>query len=261
MELVLPIYPITLLLILFRFVAVIGMSAIFGRSMIPARIRLALALALTWFTVMRLPLEWQEYCQGLTTAFPLVVAIFGEIMLGLALGMVCELFFAVLNVSGTLVGQASSLMMAQMVDPTSDQQDVILSTLFSLLFTLLVLLWDGHLFLIKMVVQSFQLLPPGFAWFRQELLEMYVQLGGNLFSWGIRYALPVMMGGLVIGVAMGLMAKMAPEFNVMFLALPIRLGMGIGLFSIFMLYAADPLYKIFEAMMLHLRFVLLGGVT
>ncbi len=259
MNLFLPIYPVTVILVLFRFAALVGMTSAFGRRFIPVRIRLSIAIALTWFAVMHLPPEWTAHCQGITTIGALVMAVLGEILLGAALGLVCDLFFAVLNMSGLVIGRESSLMMARMMDPSTGEEDIIIGTLFSLLFSVLILLWNGHLFLVKLVMQSFRVLPPGFSWFRQELLEMYSALGGDIFAWGVRFALPAIVGGLIIAVAMGLMAKMAPEFNVLFLSLPIRLAVGIGMLSIFLLYGYDPLYKLFESMMLHLKYILAGG--
>lgn len=260
MHLYLPLYPITLLLVFFRFAALVGMTVLFGRKLIPVRIRVVIALALTWFAASHLPPEWAASCQRITTVGVLVVALLGELLLGAAMGLVCDMFFAILNMTGLIIGQESSLMMARMMDPASGEDDLIISTLFSMLLSLLVLLWNGHLVVIKLVMQSFKVLPPGFSWFRKELLEMYALLGRDIFAWGVRFALPAMMGGLLVAVAMGLMAKMAPEFNVLFLSLPIRLSVGIGLLTIFLLYGHDPLYQIFETMLFHLKYVLVGGI-
>ena len=260
MQMHLPIYPIALLLVLFRFTALVGMTAIFGRSLIPLRVRVAIAIALTWFTAVRLPSEWMVHCAGIDTTIALVIAVLGEILLGAMMGLVCDLFFAVLNMAGTVISRGSSLMMARMMDPTSGEQSEIINLLFSMLLTMLVLLWNGHLFLIKLTVESFRILPPGFFWFREELMEMLVILGRDIFMWGLRYAFPVMVGGLLVSVSMGLMARIAPEFNVLFLSLPFRLSVGIGLLSIFVLYGHDPLSRLFETMMLHLKYVIAGGV-
>lgn len=260
MQMHLPIYPISVLLVLFRFAALVGMTAVFGRRLVPVRIRLLVAVALTWFAVVHLPPEWAAKCAGINTMEMLVVAALGEILLGAAMGLVCDLFFAILNMAGLVIGHESSLMMARMVDPGSGEENEIVSTLFTLLLSLLILLWNGHLFLIKLVMESFQTLPPGFFWFRNELLEMMVALGGDVFTWGVRFALPMLVAGLLISAGMGLMARMAPEFDVLFLSLPIRLAMGLGLLAIFVLYGHDPLYHLFETMMQHMKYVLAGGV-
>ncbi len=259
MQMVLPIYPITILLVVSRFAALVGMTAVFGRQLVPMRIRLMIAIALSWFAVMHLPPEWAIYCQKVNTLGALVFAMTGEILMGAALGLVCDLFFGVFSMAGALMGRGSSLSMAEMLDPTTGESDELISTFFTLVFTLLILLWDGHLFLIKLMMESFKVLPPGFFWFRTELLDMYTTLGGDLFSWGSRFAMPILIGGMLVAVAMGLMAKMAPEFDVLFLSLPIQLGMGIGLLTIFMLYGQDPFYRVFEGMMTHMKYILVGG--
>jgi len=259
-QLQLPFYPVTVLLVFIRFAALAGMTAVFGRTLVPVRIRLAVAMAFSWFTLSCLPAEWELHCEGLNQVIPLTVAISGEIMLGMAMGLICDLFFAVLSITSMIFARESALMMATMLDPTSEEDSVIFSTLFSLLFTVLIFLWGGHLFLVKLVVESFRVLPPGFFWFRQELLEMYVHAGGDMFRWGLRFALPVMAGSMLITVSMGLIARMAPEFNVLILGLPFRLFMGLGILCLFLLYGYDPLYKVFESMLLHVKYLWAGGV-
>lgn len=260
MQLHLPVYPITLLLVLFRFGTLVGMTMLFGRQMVPARVRMAIAMALTWFAASHLPPEWSQHCEQITDGISLTIALCGEILLGAAMGLVCDLFFAVIAMAGELLSRECSLMMAKVMDPTSQNEEAVISTMLSLVFSMLVFLWDGHLYLIRVVMQSFQTLPPGFLWLKSDLLEMFTILGGDVFQWGVRYALPAMIGGLVIGSAMGLMAKMAPEFNVLFLSLPIRLGVGLMLFSFFILYGHDPLFRLFEGMVEHMQYVLQGSV-
>lgn len=260
MDLVLPIFPVTMLLVFFRFMALVSMTVLFGRNTVPIPIRVAIAMALSWFVLCRLPPEWTAFCEGLDAVVPLALALLGEVMLGLAMGLVIDLFFGVLSMTSTLFARESSLMMATMLDPTSGEQTVFINTLFSMLFTVLTFMWGGHLFLIKMVVESFRVLPPGFFWFRDELMELYVQLGSNVFSWGLRFALPVMAGGMLVAVSMGLIAKMSAEFNVLILSLPFRLFMGIGVLSLFLMYGYDPLYKVFETMMMHVKYLWVGAV-
>ena len=259
MQLQLPILPITALMVFTRFAALTSMTVVFGRTIVPIRIRIAVAMALSWFVLAHLPPEWAAYCVNITRVVPLVIALLGEIMLGLALGLILDLFFAILNMASFLFARGSALMMARMLDPTSGEQSVIFSTLFSLLFTVLFFLWGGHLFLVKLVIQSFSTLPPGFFWFREELMEMYVQLGSDIFSWGVRFALPVIAGGLLVGVAMGLIAKMSPEFNVLILSLPFRLFVGISILALFILYGGDPLFNVFETMLLHVKYLWTGA--
>lgn len=259
MELNLPIYPITVMLVLIRFAALVGMTALFGRNLVPVRIRLMIAVALSWFAVMHLPPEWAAHCEGIGTGTALTLAVVGELMLGVCIGLVCDMFFAIFNMTGHVLARESSLAMAQMMDPSSGQQDTIISSLFMILLTVLVMLWNGHLYFVKLMMGSFKVLPPGFFWFRNELLEMYTLLGGDIFEWGVRFALPAIAGGMLVGVVMGLMGKMAPEFNVLFLSLPIRLGVGLSVLSIFLLYGRDPLYRIFETMLMHAKYLLGGG--
>lgn len=259
MDLHLPVYPIAMLLVLIRFGTLVGMTMIFGRQLISPRVRIAIAMALSWFAATRLPPEWLDSCLRITDGVSLTVALAGEILLGGAMGLVCDLFVAVLFMTGEVLGREASLSMAKVMDPASQNDATVISTMLTLVFSLLVLLWDGHLFMIRLVMQSFGTLPPGFLWLKPDLVEMFTTLGGDVFEWGVRYALPSIVGGMIIAAAMGLMAKMAPEFNVLFLSLPIRLAMGVLLFAAFVLYGHDPLFRLFESMLEHLQYLLQRG--
>ena len=260
MQLMLPFMPVAMLLVFIRFAALTGMTVIFGRGLVPVQVRIATAVALSWFVLSNLPPEWMVLCAGLDQPLSLAIAIGGEVMLGLAMGLLIDLFFAILNMASALFGRESALMMATMLDPTSDEQTVFISTLFSLSFTVLIFFWGGHLFLVKLVVDSFKVLPPGFFWFREELMGMYVQLGSDIFHWGLRFAFPAMAGGLIVAASMGLITKMAADFNVLILSLPFRLFMGVGILSLFFLYGYDPLYKVFETMVRHVKYLWVGGL-
>ena len=55
--------------------------------------------------------------------------------------------------------------------------------------------------------------------------------------------------GLVINAGMGLISKMAPQFNVLFLSMPIRLGAGMMMMGLFLRYGSGQMREVIKVML------------
>ena len=204
-------------------------APIFGASFVPVQLRLVIALAIgipalsvTGFT---LPPD------GLAS-FAGFVLVGGEVMAGLALGFAIMLGFSAATVAGEVIGNAMGLGFAAMIDPTSGQQNPVLSQFLSILATFLFLAVNGHLALAATIVESYRALPPGHAWLSADSLHGLVMFGGVLFSAGLSIALPVAFAIILVQIVMGLLARSAPQLNLFAVGFPAALLAGIVLLAI-----------------------------
>ncbi|MEI6810064.1 MAG: flagellar biosynthetic protein FliR, partial [bacterium] len=130
-----------------------------------------------------------------------------------------------------------SLTMAQVVDPTSGISTDIIGTILQLTCFMIFVLNDAHLVLIKMMYQSFAILPlnPS-AWLTRDLFSDVVQLLQRAYEWGIRLAAPAIAVAFLLDLSLGLMSRMAPNFDILFMSLPIRLFAGLFTFGMILRY-------------------------
>ena len=70
-----------------------------------------------------------------------------------------------------------------------------------------------------------------------------------MFEWGLKFGLPVMCAGLILYVCLGLMSRLAPDFNVLFLSLPIRLLVGISVFGLALRFSGGYFERIMDDML------------
>ena len=82
-------------------------------------------------------------------------------VLGLSVGLILNILFSAASVSGEKIASTAGLSMANMVDPQSGGQTLVISTVLSLFLISIFLSLDGHLFLIKMIIESYNYLPIG----------------------------------------------------------------------------------------------------
>ena len=216
-------FPQHFMLIFARIAGLFTSVTFFGKTSVPIRFRLGAALLIT---LVLAPTVSQPLSEKLpvTESLPgLFMNMLGEMMLGFVLGIICDLAIGICLFAGTIAGLGSGLMMAQDIDPMTGVSNTLLSQLMQATFVILVILNDGHLILLKMMAVSFTALPPKLGWLDGDLLVHLASLGSVLFSWGVRLAAPMMATALLVSVGFGLVARLAPDFNILFLSLPVRL--------------------------------------
>ena len=118
---------------------------------------------------------------------------------------------------------------AMMNDPTNGVQTTVVSQFFLILTTIVFISVNGHLYLISLIVKSFQTLPIAGPAINPDKLMQIVQLAGWMFASALVFALPIMISLLVVNMAFGVMSRAAPQLNIFAIGFPFTLICGLGL--------------------------------
>ena len=140
---------------LLRFGAFLMVVPIFGNQLIPGRVRLLLAVgvsfALTPVAGGAPPMEqW-----GLDSMGMLVT----QMAMGVGLGFAAVIFFHLFVIAGQFIGMQMGLGFAAMVDPGNGIQVTVWSQFFLMLVTLSFLSLNGHLVLLEVLTHGYRLYP------------------------------------------------------------------------------------------------------
>ncbi len=260
MDIYLAYYPQTFLLVFFRLAALVTGTTIFGQNLFPRQIRIFLALTLALILTPTVPVAWAEAARELKTLPWLLVGIGAEVLLGITIALLCEIFVGVISVAGYIAGWSSSLMMSQTVDPTSGVSNNIMGIILQVTFMMLMFCLGVHLVLLQLLHRSFSTIPPAVFWLSDDALIHIVSLGQLMFEWGMIITAPLFAGSMIMNTCMGLLAKVAPDFNILFLSLPIRLGMGMLLMACVLRYGGDRLYQVIKALLDHCEWIFQGAL-
>nr|WP_314875846.1 flagellar biosynthetic protein FliR [uncultured Pseudomonas sp.] len=215
----------TFMLPLFRVTAVLMTMPIFGTKMLPARVRLYAALAITVAIVPGLP-PMPEFdplsLRGLMLG--------GEqIIVGALFGFSMQLLFQAFVIAGQIVAIQMGMAFASMVDPVNGVNVAVVSQFMTMLVSILFLLMNGHLVVFEVLSESFTTLPVGNALMAQHFWEMAGRLSW-VFGAGVLLILPVVTALLVVNVSFGVMTRAAPQLNIFSIGFPLTLVLGLGLF-------------------------------
>jgi flagellar biosynthetic protein FliR len=210
---------------LFRIAAVLMTMPIIGTKMVPGRIRLYLALAITVVVVPGL--SPMPEVNPLSLSGLLLIA--EQILIGAVFGLSLQLFFQIFVVAGQVVAIQMGMAFASMVDPVNGVNVAVVSQFLSMLVTLLFLSMNGHLVVFEVITESFTTLPVGTG----LMVNHYWDLVGRL-SWVLGAALllvlPAITALLVVNIAFGVMTRAAPQLNIFSIGFPLTLVLGLGIF-------------------------------
>ena len=99
------------------------------------------------------------------------------------------------------------------------------SQFFVILGLLIFLSLGGHLATVRLLADSFELLPVGSGFSRDGLWQV-VTWGSQMFAGAVRIALPAATALLVANIAFGVMSRAAPTLNLFAVGLPAGLLIG-----------------------------------
>jgi flagellar biosynthesis protein FliR len=150
-----------------------------------------------------------------------------EACIGAALGFSMALIVAAARQAGDLVATQAGLSAASLFDPEAGESLTALGHLYGLLALGTFLAFDGPVKLVGALVESYRLVPSGGSPLTFETAEgAFGQLGRALLL-SLQAAAPAALALALAGMALGLLARAAPSFQFMSLALPIRSALGV----------------------------------
>jgi flagellar biosynthetic protein FliR len=156
---------------------------------------------------------------------PLEIA--AELLVGLLAGFAVTLIFGSIQFAAGLIGINSGFSFAGTINPMFDQGGGVIETFFTSLALLVFVQINGHhLFLIGLM-QLFEVVPVGEVTRLPGSLDTLLSLSSGLFSAGLKLALPVMAALLLADLALGLLSRVAPQFNLFALEMPVKMLLGL----------------------------------
>jgi len=200
----------------------------FDARTVPAAVRLWLTLLLSLLLVPVVaagPLD-------VTDPVALVLAVAREAAVGGLLGLVVRMLISAAAYGGRLAGAHVGFGFAGTIDPMSGEEDAMLDRLQERLAIILFMVIGAHRGVIAALGQSFRLVPLGQAHFTPALGEAYVSLFAQAVVLAVQIAAPVIAATTLAEIAIGLLSRSVPQFNVISVGFGIRIALGLAVFGL-----------------------------
>lgn len=223
----------TLVLLAARMGGLMLVAPVFASRTVPVMVRTSMLVVLSWLL------------------FPVAVSVGGapvispatalaETLIGFAIGLGAAVAVGAAEAMGDLLAVHIGLSGAAALDPLTNQSVPVLGQ-FANLFAIAVLLSvDAHVLMLDAMAASLRYIPIGSPIDAPRGMAAMVSLGSVLFLLGLRFAAPVLAAVLLANVALAVLSRIAPQLNVLSVAFPIQIGLGLFAFA-----ASIPLIAVF----------------
>jgi flagellar biosynthesis protein FliR len=203
-----------------RILGCLAVVPLFSHPSIPKRIRLAVGFVITLAIVPSIEVSAIEVFswQGL-------LSLLAQFLIGISMGFVMRLLFTAVEMAGFLMGMSMGLGFASFYDPQAQGQTIAVGQFLTMLTLLVFMSLDGHLIVVAVMLQSFETMPIALEHWQLNS-QAIATLGGHIFSQGLMLSLPVVASLLITNMALGILTKAAPQFNIFGIGFPITISVG-----------------------------------
>lgn len=212
------------LLVFARIFGMMALAPFFSSLAIPFRFRATLALLVTLIMVtlvLKVPVRPE------ISIVHYILQLVGELLVGITIGFLVGVFFSALSFAAELFSMQMGLTITNVFDPQAQIEVPVLGQLLSLFGVLVFIAVGAHHHLLNGIWSSYGSLP---------VIEISRQAGpfaqgaaaafSGMFGVAIRIALPLIGVSFLLSVSMGILAKTAPQLNILMLGFPIQILVG-----------------------------------
>jgi flagellar biosynthetic protein FliR len=207
------------ILLFVRFSSLFMAVPIFSHANIPMSLKAAMAFffAVIFFDALP-PLQIP------TDTLTMTVAILGEMLFGLAVGIILQLAYHVITFAGGQISFMMGFSLASAIDPQSGVSMPIVNQFLALIALMILLALDLHHWIILLASASIATVPLGGFMVTPELFRYIMHGMLNMFVVGFMIAFPITALSMLADVIFGMLMKTMPQFNLLVIGMPIKIG-------------------------------------
>jgi flagellar biosynthetic protein FliR len=203
-----------------RISAMLLVAPVFSVHVVPRRMRVALAVLLT---LLMLPAA-AAHSAPPTLTLP---ALATEAAIGLLLGAGAAVLIVASEIAGDVMSIQVGLSGAALLDPLAGVSTLVITPLVRLTTLTLLLSLDLHAVMLDALADSLSLVPPGTPGQLTAGLAVAARAASTLFVLGVQFAAPVIASSLLVTLALALLTRASPQFNLFAVAFPVQIGTGL----------------------------------
>lgn len=224
-------FSVLFLLIFARTGSLIMTMPMFGERVVPSRIRLVFALFLTLMLVGLMRDAYRRVAGDPPALFGLL---FVELLVGLAFGAAIRFLTVAADVASHVISQSLGLALAEIFNPSFEGQSSTIGVFLTMLLVAMMFALDVHHALITAIVGTYRVLPPGALYPLGDFSQFGIRMASESFVIALQIAAPFILFGILFNVGLGFLSRLVPQLQVIFIATPLSIFVGLMLLMIFL---------------------------
>lgn len=237
-------YMLFFLLIFFRISGIFFVAPFFADRAIIKRMRFGFTLFTSFIIYSAVPKDFEalknvEFLEFIQLGIK-------ELLIGLIIGFLLLIIFSSVQTAAQVYSMSMGFGMVNVLDPLTQFQVPVMGMLKYLVLLAIFLVFGIHRRVLLIVIDSFYKYKVAHINYDVKVIA-YSMLDNfkYFFIVSLKIAVPILGMLFLIDVVLGVMARIAPQMNVFFLGMPLKLGVGF-----LILIAIMPFYMVFFREML-----------
>lgn len=221
------------MLVLFRLTGIFFYAPVFGSRAVPARVKILLALGLSFCVYPMLLAPGSRSVAMITPLidsglglWALVGSVAAELLVGIVIGYGASLPLIGLQVGGRMVDQQLGLGLAGVLNPEFNEETGLVSQFYFVTGLALFVILGGHRVMLVILVGSFAKIPLGGLAVDGHLLDLVLAMVSTVFELALRVSAPLLCILFLQTVAMGFIARTVPQMNILSIGFVVRILVG-----------------------------------
>jgi flagellar biosynthetic protein FliR len=188
-----------------------------GESAAPARVRIAMALGVTFLILPGLESERADIPE---TGMILALMIAGEVLTGLWFGWLARMIAVALPMGGQLIGYLVGLSSVLQPDPELGSQTTVPGKMFEMALPAIILSSGAYTLPLTAIDGLFRLIPLGHMLPVDDNADFVIRTVGSAFSLAVQLASPFVAADIVWHIVIGQIAKVGSRMQIYFVSVP-----------------------------------------
>jgi len=205
-----------------RILSFFSAAPIFNDTLINKKNKIVLSGMISWLVFPFLP----EIHTELFSYFGFLLLL-QQILIGIVLGFTAQLLFVTVNLAGEIIGLQMGLSFATFFNSSSHIGTSIISRLLNIFSLLFFLVFNIHLYLISILIDSFYSMPIDSYFLNVSIFFILLKFVSCIFLNSILFVLPIIIILLSISFVMSLLNRLSPQISIFSIGFPLNLIVGI----------------------------------
>jgi len=216
-----------------RIAALIFTAPLLNSNAIPMLAKGGLSLSIAIITIPHLVANGYVFPDS---AGLFLLMLLGEVLIGITMGLIIQVYYAIFQLAGQLFTTQIGFAASQTFDPMGEVSLPLTGQFFNLTAMYLFLSINGfnRLFMNGVYYSFIKISPQTFFNSSEYLNKFFLNSLGMMFYYSLQIAFPIMATLFMISVTMGLLAKAAPQMNLLMLGFPINIMVGFSIIVMIM---------------------------
>jgi len=239
------------ILIFFRISGIFFFSPFFSNQAINAKLRVGFSFFVSFLLLNIVPKD--ETIISNINFLLLTVLVLKELMIGGLIGFFLLIVFSIVQTASQIYSMNMGLMMANAFDPMNQSQSPVLGQMKNLFLLGIFFAYGIHRIIIFRLIDSFYHSPVGAITYSiDNITYFFIKNFSYYFLLAVQFSLPIIGVLLLTDFILGVLSRIAPQMNVFFIGMPLKLLIGFFILIKFAPYFVNFFVIIFEKINLNL---------